>query len=247
MGPHRGDRGEPLPTVAEDPEFDRRRRRRLQHVEPSPRINGASPAPTRTRGEYFTSTNVQDIVGGVNEPGIGLQPNPPTTFGFGWTCGPGRLDGCGSESGYLLFAPSSQASTAGAPAGLGRHQLRRAAAQRLDGGDRLLRRPPGRVLEPIDLRFATRSARRSVRSTRRVPTTTTCSSGTPEPSTTRRGSRYPELRAAGNGIRRSTLEAIRSGQTESRAGWSAGLRPGRRICWSGPGATRCRSKTRQPR
>ncbi|HTU94390.1 MAG TPA: S53 family peptidase [Solirubrobacteraceae bacterium] len=102
--------GEPLATVAEDP------------------INGVGgdgggfssdePQPSYQRGvpgtnafsavKYFTSTDVQDIGGGVFEPtGFAFDPNPPVVHGFGsGRASPDVSTDADPLSGYLLYEPS---------------------------------------------------------------------------------------------------------------------------------------------
>ena len=160
-------------------------------IEPSRPTSGACREPVVHGVPYFQSTDVQDIGSGVFEPtAFAFDPEPadhPAATARGARC-PMSPPNADPMSGYLLYEPSF--AGIGQPtlaARLGRHELRRAAAKRLGGGDRLLRRPPRRPLEPVGLLSSRRSAtRRSTRSTRpERATTTSTTQARPGPSTTR--------------------------------------------------------------
>jgi kumamolisin len=102
--------GEPLATVAEDPNigvggdgggFS------LDQAQPSYQ-RGVPGTNVFSAVKYFTSTDVQDIGGGVLEPtGFNFNPNPPVLHGFGnGRATPDVSTDADPLSGFLLYEPS---------------------------------------------------------------------------------------------------------------------------------------------
>jgi subtilase family serine protease len=158
---------EPLATVAEDPDigvggdgggFS------LDEAQPSYQ-RGVPGTNAFSAVKYFTSTDVQDIGGGVFEPtGFAFNPDPPVIHGFGTgRATPDVSTDADPLSGFLLYEPSF--------AGVSQPVLQPdwggtsfvSPAQRLDGRDRLLCWAPCGAMEPVDLsvRNATQLAVRS--------------------------------------------------------------------------------------
>jgi kumamolisin len=102
--------GEPLQTIAEDPLLGvTGSGGGFSTFESQPSYQqGVSGTSSYTAVPYFTSTDFQDIGGGVFEPtAFGFNPNPPTIRGFGvGRAVPDVSTDADPMSGYLLYEPS---------------------------------------------------------------------------------------------------------------------------------------------
>jgi subtilase family serine protease len=101
-----------LQTIAEDPFLGvTGSGGGFSSVESQPRYQQGVPGTTSyTAVPYFTSTNVQDIGGGVFEPtAFGFNPSPATIHGFGTgRAVPDLSTDADPLSGFLLYEPSAQ-------------------------------------------------------------------------------------------------------------------------------------------
>jgi kumamolisin len=102
--------GQPLETVAEDPSFGvGGDGGGFSTDESQPSYQRGVPGTNSyTAVPYFTSTDIQDIGGGVFEPtAFGFNPDPPTIRGFGaGRAVPDVSTNADPNSGYLLYEPS---------------------------------------------------------------------------------------------------------------------------------------------
>ena len=129
-------------------------------LEPTPSYQqGVSGTHNFHAVQYLTPTNFQTVAPGLVEPTAWtINPTPGVSQGQGsGRAVPDLATNADPNSGYLLYEPSFAGVNEPVLQGrLGRHQLQRPAAERLDGGHRLLPGTPGRALEPIHLRLCRR-------------------------------------------------------------------------------------------
>ena len=98
----------PLATIATDPDFTAGDGGGFSNVEPQPSYQRGVPGTNLFSDvEYLTPTNVQNIIGNLNEPTAwNFNPNPRTTLGFGsGRAVPDVSTDADPESGYLLESP----------------------------------------------------------------------------------------------------------------------------------------------
>jgi kumamolisin len=102
--------GEPLQTIAEDPFLGvTGSGGGFSTFEPTPSYQSGVPGTTfYTAVPYFSSTDIEDIGGGVFEPtAFDFNPDPPTIRGFGLgRAVPDLSTDADPLSGYLLYEPS---------------------------------------------------------------------------------------------------------------------------------------------